>query len=269
MTKWLFLSKNAKDPVINLFAAGCRQPVINTEVFKYTPGPYPIVLRGIMKHKVIKQCWSDNRTFYYVDTGYFGNEKTITNPRGWKLYHRIVKNNLQHGEIIARPDDRWNKLGKTIAPWKKHGRKILVAKPDIKPCVFYGIDLEQWVSNTVETIKQYTDRPVVVRERAPKREDRITTDTLESALMDDVFALVTYNSIAATESVLLGIPAFTLAAANAASPVCSNDLSKIDNPYYPDDQKKHAWACHLSYGQFHLSELRDGSAHAKLEQWYG
>ena len=269
MTQWIFLSKNSEDSYVNMFAAGCRHPVTDTETFQYENSTGPIVLRGILKHKIMKQCWQDNRTFYYIDTGYFGNEKTVTNPNGWKFYHRIVKNNLQHGEIIPRSDDRWRKLGKKISPWKKDGRKILVAKPDIKPCKFYDIDLDQWTKDTVETIKQYTDRPVVVRERAPKREDRIENDTLESALIDDVFALVTFNSVAATESVLLGIPAFTLAPCNAASPVSSNNLSEIDNPYYPDDEKRHAWACHLAYGQFHVSELRDGSAKAKLEQWYG
>ncbi len=269
MTPWIFLSKNGVDSYINMFAAGCGRPVTDTETFEYENSTEPLVLRGILKHKIMKQCWQDNRTFYYMDTGYFGNEKTAANPNGWKFYHRIVKNNLQHGDIIERPDDRWRKLGKKILPWKKDGRKILVAKPDIKPCKFYGIDLDQWTKETVETIQRHTDRPVIVRERAPKREDRIENDTLESALMDDVFALVTFNSVAATEAVLLGIPAFTLAPCNAASPVSSSDLQTIDNPYYPDDEKRHAWACHLSYGQFHVSELRDGSAKVKLEQWYG
>lgn len=265
----MFLSKNSQDSYINMFAAGCNQPIVDTETFEYSQSSCPLVLRGILKHKIMKQCWQDNRTFYYMDTGYFGNEKTAANPNGWKFYHRIVKNNLQHGEIIERPDDRWKKLNKKIAPWKKDGRKILVAKPDIKPCKFYDIDLDQWTTDTVETIKKYTDRPVVIRERAPKREDRIENDTLYTALMDDVFALVTYNSVAATESILLGIPAFTLAPCNAASPVCSNNLQEIDSPYYPDDDKRHAWAFHLAYGQFHVSELRDGSAKQKLEQWYG
>jgi hypothetical protein len=118
----------------------------------------------------------------------------------------------------------------------------------------------------VATIKQYTDRPVEVRERAAKRIDRIATDTLQSALDNDVFALVTFNSNAATESIMYGIPAFTLAPCNAASPVSSQQLANIENPYYPDMDKLYEWACHLSYGQFHVDELLSGAALKILQQ---
>ena len=268
MSRWIFLSKNGDDSYVNMFAAGCRDTVVSEKYFDYNKCNDPIVLRGILKHKVMKKCWQDNRTFYYIDTGYFGNERTVTNPQGWKYWHRIVKNNLQHGEIISRPDDRLQRFNKEFKPWKKDGRKILVAKPDEKPCKFYGIELDKWVEDTVETLKKYTDRPIEIRERAPKREDRTSTDTLQRALDNDVFALVTFNSVAAIESVFHGIPAFTMAPANAASPVSLQDLSQIENPYYADQDKLHAWACHLAYGQFHVSELRDGSAKQKLKDWY-
>lgn len=265
----IFLSKDGQDEYVNMFAKGCGTVPISTEDFVYENSTDPIVLRGILKHKIMKQCWKDGRTFYYIDTGYFGNEKTAGNPNGWKLWHRIVKNDLQHGEIIPRSDDRFKKFGKTFNPWKKDGRNILVAAPDEKPCKFYGITKEEWIAQTVATIKQYTDRPVVVRERAAKRIDRIATATLQAALDDDVYALVTFNSNAATEAIFQGIPAFTLAPCNAASPVSLQDLSQIDNPYYPDKDKLYAWACHLAYGQFHVRELKDGSAKIKLEKYYG
>jgi hypothetical protein len=256
----IFLSKNGEDEYVNMFAKGCNSISTNTENFVYNDSTDPIVLRGILKHKIMKQCWQDGRDFYYIDTGYFGNERTAENPNGWKYWHRIVKNDLQHGEIIPRPDDRFKKFNKKFSPWKKDGRKILVAAPDEKPCKFYGVTKDEWVKQTVATIKQYTDRPVEVRERAAKRIDRIANDTLQNALDNDVFALVTYNSVAAIESIFYGIPTFTLAPANAASPVSLQDLSQIDNPYYADHDKLYAWACHLAYGQFHNLELSSGRA---------
>ncbi len=234
-----------------MFANGAGVAPTDTNDFDYTVSQDPIVLRGILNN-VIRRCMADSRTFYYIDTGYFGNTR-------FKLWHRIVKNNLQHSKIITRPADRFEQFNKKFQPWKRNGKTIVVAAPDEKPCKFYGIELEQWITDTVNTIKQHTDRPVVVRRRARHRIDRVKNDTLESALKD-AWALVTYNSVAATESIFLGIPAFTLAPVNAADPVSCQDLTKIETPFYPDSDILHAWACHLAYGQFHINELKDGSA---------
>ena len=89
-------------------------------------------------------------------------------------------------------------------------------------------------------------------------------DPLLKLLQDDVHALVTFNSVAATESILAGVPAFALAPANAARPVANTDLSHIEDPWWPDPDLIHTWACHLAYGQFHVRELRDGTAYRIL-----
>jgi hypothetical protein len=130
---------------------------------------------------------------------------------------------------------------------------------------FYDKNLEDWLTETVNTIKEHTDRPVEIRRRNKLRLDRLTTNTLEDALNDDVFALVTFNSNAAVESVFQGIPVFVLAPVSAASPVGLRDLSKIETPYYPDKDKLQAWGNHLAYGQFHISELKSGKAKDILE----
>ena len=130
---------------------------------------------------------------------------------------------------------------------------------------FYGLELDNWLENTVNEIKKYTDRPIEIRERNPNRIDRAVNDTLQTALDNDVFALVTFNSVAAIESIFHGIPAFTLSPTHAASPVCLQDLSKIETPYYADQDKLYKWACHLAYGQVHVNELKNGKARELME----
>jgi hypothetical protein len=152
-----------------------------------------------------------------------------------------------------------------MAP-KKNGRKILIAAPDEKPCIFYNIKLDEWLHTTVETIKQHTDRPVEIRQRNPSRQTRVAND-LESALAD-VHALVTFNSIAATESILAGVPAFVLAPSNAALPVSNTDLAKIDTPWYPDRNQIEKWLSHLAYCQFSNTELANGTALRILQETY-
>lgn len=246
----IFLSKNLQDEYINMFARGSGSvPVAD---FDYNASRDPVVLRGILKHKLMKKCWQDGRTFYYMDTGYFGNGK-------WKNWHRIVKNNLQHQDIIARPAKRFERLGLKLHP-RRQGSKIVLALPDEKPCKFYNIDRNQWIYDTLQTIKQHTDRPIIMRERAARRIDRTQSDPLINLLVNDVHALVTFNSVAAVESVFAGVPAFVLAPCHAAKPVANSDLSAIDNPFWAEQDLRHAWACHLAHGQFHVDELRSGVA---------
>lgn len=262
--KWIYLSKKGNDEYIERFAQGSNQEPTVLETWNYKDSNDPLVIRGIMKHKIIKQCWQDKRPFRYMDSGYFGNQKSSLNPHGWKQWHRIVDNDLQHNNIIERPSDRWDRMQIKLRDWQRGKSKILIAAPDEKPCIFYGIDLNTWINETVATIKKYTDRPIELRVRDPNRQNRITSD-LKTALDNDVHALVTFNSIAATESIMHGIPAFVLAPTNAAKPVANTDLSLIDTPWYPDSELVYKWACHLAYGQFHNDELKNGTAQTILD----
>jgi hypothetical protein len=262
---WIFLNKNNSDEYMEMFAAGSQTVPTCLETWNYENSTAPVVLRGIMKHKIIKRCWEDKRQFYYMDSGYLGNRPTPSNPNGWKFWHRIVSNDLQHGAVIDRPADRLNRLDIKIRPRQNHCRDILIVAPDEKPCTFYDITLDQWLKNTIDTIKQHTDRPIRMRERPASRWDRKTQKPEE--WLNDVHAVVTFNSTAATEAVLAGVPVFVTApAANAARPMSNTDLSKIETPWFPDSDQVHKWACHLAYGQFHTTELADGTAAAILKE---
>lgn len=241
-----------------MFATGCDTEPTCLETWRYEDSSAPLVLRGIMKHKIIKRCWQDRRQFYYMDSGYLGNRPSMVNPHGWKFWHRIVSNDLQHSAVIDRPADRLQQLHIKIRPRQNHCRDILIVAPDEKPCAFYGITLEQWLQTTVDTIKKYTDRPIRMRERPASRWHRKTQ--LPEEWLNDVHAVVTFNSTAATEAILAGVPVFVTAPANAARPVSNTDLSMIETPWFPDSDQIYKWACHLAYGQFHTTELADGTA---------
>lgn len=259
----IFLSKNGDDEYIDMYAHGLGLQSTPLESWRYEDSNEPLMLRGIMKHKIIKQCWADGRPFRYMDSGYLGNRPSPKNPHGWKVWHRIVPNNLQHDRVISRPSDRWNQLGLEVAN-RRRGSTILIVAPDEKPCKFYNIDLDTWLAETTATIQQHTDRPIVVRERNRSRTDR-KVNRVEHAL-DDVHAVVTFNSIAATEAILAGVPVFALAPSNAARPVSNTDLTRIDNPWWPDRDEILAWAYHLAYGQFHIDEFKNGRAERILKQ---
>lgn len=222
-------------------------------------GNSPILIRSMGKRKLIKWCWANNHTFYYMDSGYIGNYKSQHNPLGSKIWHRIVKNDVQHTNIIERPGDRLSMLDITFNK-RKRGRHILIVAPSEKPCKFYNVDLNAWLTDTISNIRKYTDRPIKIRHKQSR------TKRMERTIYDDLLechAVVTFQSIAAVESIFAGIPAFTLAP-TAADPVGNKDLSFIEDPYFPDHDLMYSWACHLSYSQYHISEFKNGKAYEMI-----
>lgn len=240
------------DPILEAFVQGIPNGKISTWN-KEKNSSIPLVVRGIAKQSqlAVTHCWSTNRLFYAVDTGYI-------QPGIHKEYHRITKNNLQYlGPIIDRPDDRFIKLRWKLKSFKKRGDYILLCPPSERVMNFYGQDLDKWLFSTTEEIKSYTDRPIKIREK-PKREIRVQGDTIWAAL-DSAYCLVTFNSIAATEALLYGKPAVALAP-NAASILCNTKISEIENLNYPSSDEMYSFAKHLSYCQFNKVELQNGTA---------
>jgi hypothetical protein len=237
------------DPYLQSFITGSGGQISTWQ--KHNNEMTPVVLRGVTRRKEMIACLDAGRDFYYIDTGYFGNGRK-------KTYHRITRNNVQNtGPIIDRPSDR---LAATGVQGRKFrgGTNILIAPPSQKLLNLYDIVLEDWLEQVQTEIKQHTDRPVVIRTKQG-RSVRVTTDTMEMALAQDVHCLVTYSSIAAGEALLLGKPAITLGP-NAASALCSQTLAEIENPHIPTLDEVHAWARHIAYCQFTEAEMRDGTA---------
>jgi hypothetical protein len=269
MSGWIFLSKGGEDEYVNMLAASAGVEPVDSDYFDYhydvAVDRNQLVLRGILKHKIMKKCLQDHNNFYYMDSGYVGNNVGTHNNQGIKFYHRIVQNDLQHRVIRPRPSNRWDLLGIKPQP-RRYGHRIIVAAPDEKPCRYYGIDHNQWIAETVAEIKRHTDRPVEVRERAPKRADRVLKEPLSQVLEQDVHAVVTFNSIAAVESILAGVPAFVLAPSHVAEPVANRDLSQMDTPVYPDQDLLMAWCHSMAYGQYHVRELKNGTAFRMMQE---
>jgi hypothetical protein len=262
------LAIDPHDGIVLCWQQGTKaQWLDNFKQMRNWPIDKPVAFRGMTGRKIVAECEKTGRDYYYIDTGYLGNRQKR------KLYHRVVLNGMQHSNFKEVPDDRWKRLefdSKTMhigfPGWKRDGGPILLVTPSGKPCKFYGIDRNKWVEETVAKIKENTDRPIIIRDKGMRR-DRIGNGSLYNQLDDDkIFAVVTYNSIAATEAVGYGVPAFTLAP-NAADMLCEKDLTKIDTPRYEDDYTVRKWQHWLAYCQFRVEEMSDGTALNTLEKW--
>lgn len=213
-----------------------------------------LVIRGLGggSRKAIQHCWSTGRTFYAIDTGYFGNSKK-------KEIHRVTKNALQYlGPIVERDMDRARLFGYKFKKFKS-GTKILLVPPSDKVMqMFNQPKPEVWVQQVVEELKNYTDRPVEIRLK-PSRSDRVSVNTIQDALADDVHCLVTFNSIAAVEALMEGKPAIVLGQ-NAASVVAETSLANVEDPKQPCREEMDAFVANLAYQQFTVAEFKSGFA---------
>lgn len=222
----------------------------------------PLVYRGVIKRKYIHEAQKNKENFFYIDTGYFGNFKTLGNPSGRKIWHRVVKNELQKSLIEEWPSDRWEHLVKgdsrlSWKGWKKQGKNILLVLPNPKSCHFFNFEYESWYKETIKKIKENTDRPIIERVKGSRGERN--SYSIYNALDDDVHAVVAFNSIAAIEAIAYGVPAF-VSVPCAAWPLANKDLSSIENPYKPDEKLIYKHCCSLAYGQFTHEEMANGTA---------
>lgn len=198
------------------------------------------------------------RKFIYWDRGYLRRVFATWLPKGAGIgipmgYYRWHLNAPQMREVYDVPSDRFDFLrltdkcekGNQVKPWNKGGDHIVVA--DTLPDYWKLFSDPLWTKRTVETLRQYTKRPIRVRDKESKLDLKIE--------LANAHCLVAHGSIAAVESAVMGCPVF-VESTSAAALVGETDLAKIENPVYPERDK---WLHSLAYCQFNERELVDGT----------
>ena len=211
----------------------------------------PLCWAGSHKEVLYQHCIENNRKFYNLDTGYFGNIKR-------KEIIRVSINNFQdQSPIVDRPDDRLKLLSLEIQDFVR-GETIVIVPPDEKISKSFKLP-DNWVEKTQEEIKKYSDRPIKIRNRPGPRNDRLKSDTFNDFIENDTHVVVGYSSNALVEAVLCGIPVIALGH-SATTSLMNYKLSDIENISNIDQEKRYSWLKHLSYRQFSHKELENGLA---------
>lgn len=239
-------------------AIGGRMTTGLDEIYSNTT--IPMAYSGISKTAARTQAQKHGLDYWYIDTGYIGN-------RRFKTWFRISKNDFQVTiPIQSRPDDRLKKLGINRTQFAR-GKKIMVIPIDAKVSEGYGIgDPDIWLQQTVNTIKKYTDREIVVRHRPASRETRVTTDTFIEVLQKDISAVVVWSSNCGVEAATHGIPVVSLGP--SACTQISGRMEQIDNLPAIDTEVQEMWLRWLSYNQFSNPEAESGIAWQILQENY-
>lgn len=170
---------------------------------------------------------------------------------------------------------RWQQISQhldiPLREWRNNGNHILICTQRNGGWSMKGLDVPQWLEQTVDNIRQYTDRPIIVRGHPG---DKSSKDYLKSKkgryvvssnehILDDfrnAWAVITYNSSPGVAASIEGIPAFITdptPEVSQAYAVGNYDLSKLENPDLKDRQ---SWVERLAMCHWHFGELDSGEA---------
>ena len=199
---------------------------------------------------------NNNLPFWFIDTGYtnFLNGKK-------KTWHRLTRNHLHHFKEFEAPVDRLKMFEFFPQQWRTGGEKILVIEPGKFSANTFNVDINKWRYDIEKEIRQYSDKPIVFREKIPKKRRSSLFNELQN---EDYYCLININSNAAIEGIWSGIPVITLHK-HISNSVSRNKISDINNLYRPHLAN---WLCMLSYCQFTQEEIMNGTAIDIARRYY-
>jgi hypothetical protein len=183
--------------------------------------------------------------FYYTDKAYFDRSN----------YFRITRNALQLNDFSNFNSKRFEKFKIPILP-RRYGSKILICPQSETFFKLNGLSREDWLENTIQEIRKYSDRPIEIRYK-----ERANTEAAFSEALKDIHCVVVYTSVAGVQSVLSGVPSFSTHD-SAASHFSSGPLANIEAPFIPDNI--YELACALANNQWTIDEIKQGLPHKSL-----
>jgi hypothetical protein len=184
-------------------------------------------------------------------------------------YYKISVNSQHPTKYILEekhtPDRYLATNGLPIMPWKKTGDYILVAGMGVKAAMQNGHNIQGWEREAVRQLKQYTNLPIVYRPKPtihPMPQIIGTTFDDGSRSIDEALsgakALVCHHGNPTVTALAAGVPIFMNGFIGAASHFAEFDLSKINEPKFPDGREQFLY--NLAHWQWSVEEIRSGEA---------
>ena len=169
--------------------------------------------------------------------------------------------------------NRWtkisSKLGIQMKPWRTSGNHILVCLQRNGGWSMRGYNSVQWANDTVATLRQITDRPIIVRGHPGDKKTRyfpqhkdVFLSSNPSILQDlqGAWATVLYNSSPSVVSAIEGVPVFLTDPQpehSQSHEVSNTKIKRINDPKLFDRED---WVQKLAMCHWNFEELASGEA---------
>jgi hypothetical protein len=187
---------------------------------------------------------------------------------------RVGLNGINRSGILGptgQDSSRAKKLGLQLQPWRDTGNAILICGQHDKSLQWKNQPrMSTWFLQTYETIRQYSQRPIIFRphprcrlehiERGLKnvyRQDPLQlTKTYDcyDLKFDNIWATVSWSSNPGPQSVINGVPAF-VGPDSVAFDVANVDLGAIENPLKSDRTQ---WLNDYAWTEYTVEEIAKG-----------
>jgi len=222
----------------------------------------------------IKECIDKKEEWWYVDVGYL-TQQINRYPEPFiydknKTYFRIVKGQMHTTRGKVGNGIRLSLLESKgidvhFKGWNTGETKHVLLCPSSETVTYHinGISQQQWINEVTETLKQFTKRDIVVRNKPRPGNEWWNKDIKED--LKDCHCLVTNMSMAAVDAVMNYVPVICHTS-NVVSPVASHDLKFVEKPFRPGRKTMNEWLKFITENQFTLEEISNGTAYKTLKE---
>lgn len=184
----------------------------------------------------------------------------------WKMGLNGVNRRARFGQGVI--PNRAQQLGLELKSWQQ-GQNIVIAAQRSDSEQWTGLpSANTWLQETVDKIKTYTNRPIVVRPHPRQalapitgvtvRNPQAIANTYDSfdfdAELANAWAVVNENSGPGSQAIIAGVPAF-VGIDSLAAPVANLNLADIEKPWMPD---RTAWLETIAHSEWTVDEIASG-----------
>lgn len=227
-------------------------------------------------HKVLT---ADSNLFLYANTA---------NPLHYLRYsfNGVFANTGIYCDATVDPG-RWQTirqdLNLAVKDYRSRGDHILICLQRNGGWSMGSESVVDWTHRVIHQIRQYTDRPILLRPHPGDKKSHTYLQPLQAhlpawratvsantSLLHDLqgcWAVVNHNSSPAVAAAIEGYPVFvTDLARSQCGEIANTDLAQIESPVLP---VRDQWLERLAMSHWKFDELKSGQAWAHLRQYVG
>jgi len=233
-----------------------------------------------LRKQIIEHQLNSNKKILLADSNLF-LYKDSSNPKHYLRYsfNGVFPNTGIYCDAEIDPN-RWIKISQdlkiSLKDYRQNGDHILLCLQRNGGWSMGKYDVIDWTVNTINTLRQYSDRPIVIRAHPGDKGSKEYLDTKNiikklghmnnirlsqpgSTLIDDLkncWAVVNYNSSPTVGAAIEGYPIFVTDPDRSQSAEIANlNLADIENPKLFDRQK---WIERISMFHWSFDEIENG-----------